>query len=217
MFEAQGASHVDAATDGVDPSGAGIRHDDSGGAQNRKAADDAEPGIERPLGNLLAAGNRNFDNHIARGAAYAGGFLDRSRDHKAGRRIDRRFSWSQGQARTGDGPHSLSGAKGDARCCGPARNFGDYQGAMRHIGIVTRVLDNTRACEPLAKLRQGKRKGWPRSARKGNSDGIGKVARKERLVSRARGGGGASACCPAPPQFRLRGSVLLGIAHWAFS
>ena len=41
--EAGRARHVDAAMDRVDPGRAGIRHDDAGGAEDRQAADDAEP------------------------------------------------------------------------------------------------------------------------------------------------------------------------------
>ena len=43
VVEARGAGDVDAAMDRVDPGRAGIGHDDAGGAEDRQAADDAEP------------------------------------------------------------------------------------------------------------------------------------------------------------------------------
>src|SRR5262249_412814 len=91
----------------------------------------------------------------------------------------------------------------------------DHQHAMRNIGIIARVLDNTRTCEVLAKLRQGQREGWPRTTWKLNRDRIGKFSADERFISRTRGGGRAGPRRPAPAQLRLWGSVFLGTAHRA--
>ena len=63
--EAGGAGDIDAAVDRVDPGRAGIRHDDAGGAEDREAADDAEPAIERLGGERFAAGDRDLDLDIA--------------------------------------------------------------------------------------------------------------------------------------------------------
>jgi hypothetical protein len=48
-----------------DPGRAGIRHDDAGGAEDRQAADDAEPAVERLGGERCAAGDRDLDLDIA--------------------------------------------------------------------------------------------------------------------------------------------------------
>lgn len=60
MVEAHGARHVDAAMDGMDPGRAGIRDDDARGSENRQAADDAEPRIERLLRQQFAT----FDGNL---------------------------------------------------------------------------------------------------------------------------------------------------------
>ena len=75
--------------DRVDPGRAGIRHDDAGGAEDRQAADDAETTVQRPLGDLFAAGDRQFDDRVAGAAVQRGDLGDRGPDHLARDRIDR--------------------------------------------------------------------------------------------------------------------------------
>ena len=65
MGEARGARDVDAAMDRMDPGRAGIGHDDAGGAEDRQAADDAEPPVEGLGGERLAAGNGDLDLDVA--------------------------------------------------------------------------------------------------------------------------------------------------------
>ncbi len=58
--------HVDAAMDGVDPGRAGIRHHDSRGAQDGQPADDAQPAVQRALGQLFAARDGDFHDRVRR-------------------------------------------------------------------------------------------------------------------------------------------------------
>ena len=197
----------------VDPCGAGIGHDNPRRAQNREAADDAEPGIERSLGDFFAAWNRDFDGRVSGKTIKARHLADRGFDHTAGSRIDRWFSRRERQARAGNRAYSLSGAKRDARSGWAVGHPRDHQRAMRHIGIVARVLNDSRACKPLAKLFQGQRKRRPRAARQGDGDGIGKLAANERLIGRPRGGGGAGAGRPALTELRIWGKILLRFVH----
>ena len=95
MGKPGGAGDIDPAMNRVDPCGAGIRHDNPRRAQNREAADDAEPPVERSLGDFFAAWNRDFDGRVSGKTIKARDLADRGFDHPAGRRIDRRFSWRQ--------------------------------------------------------------------------------------------------------------------------
>ena len=61
VSDAGGARDIDAAMDRMDPGRAGIRHDDPGGAEDRQAADNAEPAVERLGGERCAAGNGDLD------------------------------------------------------------------------------------------------------------------------------------------------------------
>ncbi len=206
MGEPGRAGDIDPAMNRIDPCGAGKRHDNPCRAQDREAANDAEPGIERSLGDFFAAWNRDFDGRISGKTIDARHLADHGFDHPAGRRIDRRFSRGQRQARAGNGAYSLSGAKHHARSGRAVRHARDHQRAMRHVGIVARVLDDSRACKPLAELFQGQRKRRPRAARQGDRDGTGKLAANERLIGRPRGGGGAGAGRPALAQMSPSGT-----------
>ena len=61
-----GARDIHATVDRVDPGRARIGNDDAGRAQDRQAADDAEPPVRGALGDPLAAGHRDFDNRRRR-------------------------------------------------------------------------------------------------------------------------------------------------------
>ena len=65
MGHAGGARDVDAAMDRVDPGRAGIGDHDAGGAEDREAADDAEPAVGGAPRQDLAAGDRDRDLEIA--------------------------------------------------------------------------------------------------------------------------------------------------------
>ena len=59
-----GARDIDAAVDRVDPGRARIGDDDSGRAEDRQAAEDAKPSVGGALGDLLTAGNGDFDDRV---------------------------------------------------------------------------------------------------------------------------------------------------------
>ncbi len=208
------AGDIDPAMNRIDPRGAGKRHDNPCRAQDREAANNAEPPVERSLGDFFASWNRDFDGHVSDKTVHASHLADRGYDHPTGRRIDRRFSRGQGQARARNRPYSLSAVKRHTRSGRAVGHARDHQRAMRHVGIVARVLDDSRAREPLAKLLEGQRKRRPRAARQGDRHGTGKTAANERLIGRPRGGGGAGAGRPALAQIRLPGRMLLRFAHW---
>ena len=86
------ARDVDAAHDRVDPGRARIGHDDAGRAEDRQAADDAEAPVGGALGDLLAAGDRDFDNGVDAGAVPLRYFREIGADHRARRRIDGRLA-----------------------------------------------------------------------------------------------------------------------------
>ena len=65
MGQARRARHVDAAVDRMDPRRAGIGDDDAGRAEDREAADDAEPAVGGPPRQDLAARDRDRDLEIA--------------------------------------------------------------------------------------------------------------------------------------------------------
>ena len=68
VCESSGTRDVDAAMDGVNPGRAGIRYDDPRSAEDRKAADHPKARVQRPLRDLLPAGNGDFDGDIRRPA-----------------------------------------------------------------------------------------------------------------------------------------------------
>ena len=113
MGEAGGARDIDAAVDRMDPGRAGIGDYDAGGAEDRQAADDAEPAVERLGGERLAAGDRDLDLDIA--ARLGGGrdLGDGGGDHLARHRIDRGFARRNGEARPRHDADPFAGAEDD--------------------------------------------------------------------------------------------------------
>ena len=72
----------------MDPGRARIGHDDAGGAEDRQAADDAEPAVERLRRERFAAGNGDLDLGVGGAAGRGGDFGDGVADHAARHRID---------------------------------------------------------------------------------------------------------------------------------
>ncbi len=119
--EARGARDIDAAMDRMDPGRAGIGHDDAGGAEDRQAADDAEPPVEGLGGQRLAAGNGDLDLDVA-GIAVGGGDLgDGLAQHLARHRVDGRLARRNGKARPRHRAHALAGTEADAASARAAR------------------------------------------------------------------------------------------------
>ncbi len=213
MGKPGGAGDIDPAMNRVDPCGAGIGHDNPRGAQDREAADDAEPPVQRSLCDFFAAWNRDFDGHVSGKTIKARHLADRGLDHSAGHRIDGGLSRRQGKSSAGNCANSLSGAKHHARSGRAVRHARDHQRAMGHVGIVARILNDSRTGKTLSKFLESQREGRPRATRQGDRDDGGKFTANERLIGRPRGGGGAGAGRPALPQIRLAGRALLGFAH----
>ena len=207
MLQAHRARDVDAAVDRMDPRRAGIRHDDAGRAEDGDAADDAEPAVQRALGDFLAAGHRDLDHHIARAAARRGDLGDRRAYHLARHRIDGGFTGRQRQSRARHGAHAIAGAKRDAAPRLAQAHHGDDQRAMRDVGIVAGILDDAGAGEAIAAFLHRQRKGRARAAGQQHRHRIGKFAGQQRLVGGAGRCGGAGAGGPAAAQIRRVGNI----------
>ena len=115
MGKPGGAGDIDPAMNRVDPCGAGKWHDNPRRAQNREAADDAEPPVERSLCDFFAAWNRDFDGRVS------GKTIKRATSPIAALIIRRGAGLIAGspggkrQSRAGNCANSLSGAKHHAR------------------------------------------------------------------------------------------------------
>ena len=187
MVEPRRARDVDAAMDRVDPGRAGIGHDDAGGAEDRQAADDAEPAVERSLGDLLrrresrSRPRRRPPRRRAR------------RLRRSPPRIIRRGAGLMAGSPGGSGspgrvtvPTPGAGAKRDARMpARRARTSRDHQRAMGHVGIVARVLDDPgRARNPEPCSRQASAKDGRSPRGQGHLDRIRKFAGQKRRIGR---------------------------------
>ena len=199
MIQPRRPRDIDAAMDRVDPGGAGIGDDDSGRAQDRQPADDAETAVQRPLGDLFPARDRQFDHDVTASAIKRGDLGDRRSDHLARHRVDRGLSGRQWQTGTGHRADALSGAKDDAAVRRGQADGCDDQRAVRDIGIVPGILDDAGARGvPANSLTARAKRG---RAPPGSSTATGpETAGQQRLIRGAACGGGASSRGPAAPQ-----------------
>ena len=184
MREARRAGDVDAAMDRMDPGRAGIGHDDAGGAEDRQAADDAEPAVEGLLRQGLAARDRDLDARRRRARlSERRGFGDGVAHHLARHGIDRGLARRQpaGPARV-TVPTPSPGAKGDAGCRARRRaRVASDQGAVGHVRIVAGILDRRRPVAVAASVRStGEREGRRSPRGSVTSTGSGNVAREQR-------------------------------------
>ena len=131
---------VDPAVDGVDPGGAGIGDDDPGRAEDRQAAEDAEPRIHRLFRQFLAAGNGNLDLDIAGCIVGLRDFGDGGGDHLPRHRVDGRLARPDRQARLGHRADAGTGPETQP-AFGPAYRGLD-QCAMGHVRVVAGILDD---------------------------------------------------------------------------
>ena len=97
-----------------DPGGAGIRDHDPGGAQDRQAADDAEPAVQRALGAAPRRRGRRSRPRHRRPPSRRGDLGDRGADHLARHRIDGGLAGRQRQAGPRHGADARAGPEGDA-------------------------------------------------------------------------------------------------------
>jgi len=199
------ACHIDALIDGMNPGRAGIRDDDSGRAQDRKAADDAQTRAERARRQGLSA--RNRDLHLdVESVTCTSDFRDRFADHLTRHWIDRGFARRNRQAGT---RHRADAFPGSEDNTGAWRGFSDgreHQRAMGHVRVVAGILDDAGGGGMSVLPREGKRERGALAFRQSHFHGIRKFPGEQRRV----GGLGrrSGACARGPTSAQRR------IVHW---
>ena len=197
LREARGASDIDAAMDRMDPSRAGIGHDDAGGAEDRQSADDAEPSVEGLGRERFAAGNGDLDLDIAGVAVGRRNLRDGLAQHLARHGIDGGLAGRNGKAGPRDHAHAFAGTKAHAASGRGAPNGGEDQRAVGDVGVVAGVLDHACRRRAIAHRCGGEREGRMLAPRQGHLDRIGKLPGQKRLIGRLGGRGGAGSGGPA--------------------
>ena len=140
MGEACSACHVDAAMDGMDPGGAGIGDDNSGGAKDGEPAHDAKTAVQRARGQSLAVGYGNFDRDVTGGGVLCGEGSDGGGDHLAWDWVDGGLAGRDGEARAGNRADAGAGTENYAGA-GWRQSDGDADKcAMGNIRVVSRIL-----------------------------------------------------------------------------
>ena len=178
MVEPGGARDIDAAIDRMDPGRAGIRHDDAGGAEDRQAADDAEPAVERAFREPRTVRYADLDLDVAglpqprvATSAIAAAIMRRGTGLMAGS--------PGGTARPGrvTVPTPSPARKHDAAAGRAGAHRRQHERAMGHVGIVARILDDARRRGAVVARREGERKGGALAARQRDLDRVRKFAR----------------------------------------
>ena len=189
VIEAQGARHVDAFMDRGDPGRAGIGNDDSGGSQDRQAADDAEPRVHGAPSQCLAVLDRDLDDGIGRTGMNGRHLGDRLADHPARYRIDRRLAHRHRQAGQRHHADARAGTEDDAAAGGAETHGRAHQGAVGDVGIVAGILDHAGGGRVAVQPGFGQGEARPLAARQGDLDRIGEAAAEqgvERRLGRRR-------------------------------
>ena len=193
----------------MDPGRARIGDDDSGRAEDRQAAKDAEPAVGGALRDFFAAGHGDFDDRVGARAEPCGHFFQIGADHRARGGIDRGLTHWQGQARSGHGAHAFAGSESYTRA-GRRETDGRYdQRAMGDVGIVTRVLDDPGAGEIRAKLLRGEDEFRPETLWQRDGNRIGKLAGEQRFER----GAGRARCTGACRPAALERRPAFGLGH----
>ena len=203
VLKSGGASDVDPAMDRVNPGGAGEWNDDPGGSEDRKAADNTKPRIERLLSQGFAAGDRDLDEDVVQLCAKAfGGLADGMRDHSARDWIDRGLAGRNGKTRLGHHADPIAGAENNPRAkLAPADSRFDKH-AVRDVRIVSCVLNDAGCSARSIGFADRHSKRRPSAAGKLDLRYRGAFACDERLAGGARSSSGASPGRPASPQRR---------------
>ena len=186
--------------DRVDPGRAGIGDHDAGGAEDRQAADDAEPRVQRLRRHLLAAGNGNLDLDIAARARARGDLGDRRAHHLARHGVDRRLARRNRQARPRHRADACAGLEADAAPGAPGRTVARTSAPCVTSGSSPASLTTPAVARAVALAIDGKREGDALAAGQRDLDGIGKLAGQQRGKGRLGRGRGAGAGGPAAPQ-----------------
>ncbi len=129
-----------------------------------------------------------------------GDFGDGVLDHAARHRIDGGFAGRHGKAGSRHRADALAGAKAHAGAALARAHGRADQGAVGHIRIVARILDDAGGRGTVVLACHGERKARPLAARQGHRDRIGEFAghqRGEGGLGRRRGAGAGG---PTPAQ-----------------
>ena len=201
VLKSGGAGDVYPTMDRVNPGGAGEWNDDPGGSQDRKAADNAKPRIERLLSQRFAAWDRNVDEDIVQVYAKAfGGFADGERDHSARDGIDRRLAGRHRKTRLGHHTDPFAGAENNPRSKRASADSRLHNNAVRDVRIVSCVLDDAGCSTRAIGFADRHGEGWPSAAGKLDLGYRGAFSGDKRLAGGAGGCSRTSPCGPAPPQ-----------------
>ena len=200
MREARGAGDVDAALDRVNPRRAGVRDDDSGGAEDGESAHDAEARVPGVLCQFLAVGDGQRDDDISRAAVGCGDLADDLVHQTSRHRVDRRFSGRNRQSGLGDGADAVSRFEHNSGA-GRAVLDGGHDGcAVGDIRIVTRVLDDCGSGPAVAQFLASQGEGRGLAFGQNDADRIRKLPREQRGVGGFGRSGGAGSGGPAASQ-----------------
>ena len=211
VIEPERPGDIDAAMDRVDPGRAGIGYDDAGRPENRETADDPEAPVERPFREFLPTRDGDLDLGVGRDTERRRRLADGGPDHGAGDRVDGRLAGRDREARPRHSADAFARAEQHSHA-GGRRPYGhDHKGAMGHVRVVARVLDDARAREACAAFGERQREGRPLSARQRDGHRIGECARMQRLERGPRRRRRAGTCGPAAAQRVCLG----GVAHRA--
>jgi hypothetical protein len=203
MVEAGGARDIDAAVNRMDPGRARIGHDNARRAEDRQAADNAEPGIHRFRGKPLAVRNSDLDLDIAAAMGRRRNLGDGFADHAARHRVDGGLARRHGKPGAGDGADARAGPKRNAAAGRARANRGKHQRAMGHVGIIAGILDDTGRRRVRVATARRQREGHPFAARQRDFDRVGKFAGQQRRIGGLGGRRGAGAGGPAPAEWAM--------------
>ena len=207
--KSESASDIDPLVDTGDPRGAGIRHHDARGAEDRQTADDAQARIERARRKRFAIRNCDFDFDVGSIAGQRSQLHYGLADHPARNRIYRGLADPQGQTRPCDRADAFACSENNTTAGGTFTYARKNKCAMGNVGIVASILDHTRgrAVAPFVADRESE--GWPLASRQYDVDGIEKRVGEQRRagsLGRRRGTGTRG---PATPKWtRSRGHGL---------
>ena len=194
---ALGGQHRDRLLHAGPPGRGGERPDDAGGAEDRDAADDAEPGVGGLARHPLAV--RYRDDHGDALGAQVDGLADGLGDHRAGHRVDGRAAQLEPEARLGDHAHAHAAVQLEARLAAPAHGGGQPR-AVGHVGIVAGVLDHHRHRLALAERALVDGETDPLAGRQADLHGVEHLAGVQRGGGRLGRGGRAGPGGPAGAQ-----------------
>ena len=153
MVEPGGARDVDAAMDRMDPRRAGKGNDDAGRAEDRQPADDAEARVPGFCASASPPGMEISISASATRTVCGRDLLDRLNHHLARHRVDRRLARRDRQARQRHRADAFSGLEPDAVPSLAASHRRDDLGLMRHVGVVSCILDDARPRTAVARRR----------------------------------------------------------------